>query len=254
MRGAALVAIVLAAGCGKQVNPLYCMNHPEDTQLCHGDARAADAGKMDAPPDTPPGYFDVGGSITGLMGTGAVLQNNGGDDLPINAGATSFVFSGLLMTGQTYSVGVLTQPLGQMCSVTMGSGTVANANVRSVVVTCVQGPDPGVTCGGTVCDLGSAKPDCCYGASTCGTTTSCTTPMACDDLYDCAGTANTECCAYLNPGSQPKNAVCTTASTCAMAAHGAEVLCDPANGDADCTALGKQCMPAQHWSGYHSCQ
>ena len=37
-------------------------------------------------------HFTVGGSITGLAGSGLVLQNNGGDDLHLDSGGNGFAF------------------------------------------------------------------------------------------------------------------------------------------------------------------
>ena len=86
---------------------------------------------------TPPATYTIGGTITGLTGTGLVLQDNGGDNLTVSANATSFAFSTAVKSGAQYSVSVLTQPVGQSCTVTGGSGT-ATANVTSVSVACVQ--------------------------------------------------------------------------------------------------------------------
>ena len=82
-----------------------------------------------------PGYaveVDVGG----LSGTGLVLQNNGGDDLAIAADGLH-AFSTLLADGSAYDVTVATQPTDppQTCTVTNGSGTIAEASV-TVDVTC----------------------------------------------------------------------------------------------------------------------
>ena len=41
----------------------------------------------------PPSSFKIGGTISGLSGSGLVLQNNGGDNLSVSAGATSFTFA-----------------------------------------------------------------------------------------------------------------------------------------------------------------
>ncbi len=41
---------------------------------------------------TTTGAFTIGGGITGLSASGLVLQNNGGDNLSVPSGATSFVF------------------------------------------------------------------------------------------------------------------------------------------------------------------
>jgi hypothetical protein len=80
----------------------------------------------------------VGGSVSGLSGSGLVLQNNGGDDLGISVNG-DFTFATALASGETYNVTVLVQPSSpnQVCSVTNGSGTMANADVTDVSVTCV---------------------------------------------------------------------------------------------------------------------
>ena len=83
--------------------------------------------------------FTMGGTISGLSGTGLVLQDNGGDNLSISASG-SFTFKTSLASGAKYAVTVLTQPTGpaQTCTVTNGSGT-ASANVTTVQVTCTTG-------------------------------------------------------------------------------------------------------------------
>jgi len=84
------------------------------------------------------GSFTVGGAVSGLTGSGLVLQNNGGNNLPIAADGP-FTFSTAIASGATYAVTVLTQPTNpsQTCTVTKGSGTVAAANVTDVGVACV---------------------------------------------------------------------------------------------------------------------
>jgi hypothetical protein len=93
--------------------------------------------------------FTVGGTVTGLSGTGLVLQNNGADNLTITANG-AFTFATAIVSGGAYSVTVLTQPSAEMCTVTGGSGTVS-ANVTSVAVAC--GPPLGDTIGGTISGL-----------------------------------------------------------------------------------------------------
>ena len=93
--------------------------------------------------------FTIGGNVTGLTGTGLVLQDNGGDNLSISgAGNVPFTFATSLAAGSTYNVTVKTQPSGQACTVTNGTGT-ANANVTNVTVTCAAT----YTIGGTVTGL-----------------------------------------------------------------------------------------------------
>ncbi len=81
----------------------------------------------------------VSGTVTGLAGSGLVLQLNGGGDLAV-AGNGSFTFDGTLSYGDTYAITVAQQPTqpAQICSVTNdGSGTVAGADIGDVAVNCV---------------------------------------------------------------------------------------------------------------------
>jgi hypothetical protein len=87
--------------------------------------------------------YTVGGTVTGLTGTGLVLRNNGGDNLNVSADAGSdvdFTFDTEITDGLTYSVTVYTQPTSpvQTCNVSggSGSGTIAGANVTSVTIIC----------------------------------------------------------------------------------------------------------------------
>jgi hypothetical protein len=95
--------------------------------------------------------YTIGGTISGLSGTGLVLQNNGGNNLPVSAGATSFTFSTAIASGGIYGVTVLTQPTNpnQTCLVTSGSGLLSG-NVTNVSVTCTTNT---YTIGGTVINL-----------------------------------------------------------------------------------------------------
>jgi hypothetical protein len=80
----------------------------------------------------------IGGVVTGLTGSGLVLQDNGGDDLSVT-GAGSFTFATAIAYGGGYAVTVLTQPAGQTCTVTQGSGPATQA-VTSVAVACANIP------------------------------------------------------------------------------------------------------------------
>ena len=85
--------------------------------------------------------YTIGGTISGLSGTGLVLQDNFGNNLSVSAGATSFTFTTAIASGGTFIVTVFSQPSNpaQPCEVTAGArGMVASANVTSVVVTCTN--------------------------------------------------------------------------------------------------------------------
>jgi len=81
--------------------------------------------------------FTIGGTVSGLLGAGLMLQNNGGNDLAIG-GNGAFTFTTSILSGATYAVTEFTQPSGpvQSCNVTSGSGTVGAGNVTSIGVNC----------------------------------------------------------------------------------------------------------------------
>lgn len=82
--------------------------------------------------------YTVGGTVSGLAGSGLVLQNNAGDDLAVGADG-GFTFGSAMESGETYNVTVLTQPASplQSCTVTDGSGTVGGNDVTNVQVACI---------------------------------------------------------------------------------------------------------------------
>src|SRR5215469_11712950 len=82
------------------------------------------------------GTFTVGGSVSGLSGT-VVLQDNGGDNLSLSANG-AFTFATALPGGTAYNVTVKTNPTGQTCSVSNGSGTIGSANITNVTVSCAN--------------------------------------------------------------------------------------------------------------------
>src|SRR5580704_7224246 len=81
--------------------------------------------------------YTISGTVTGVTGTGLVLQDNGGNDLTVSANATSFSFTTPVASGGVYSVTVFTQPADSTCTVNNGDGK-AMANVSNVSVTCSQ--------------------------------------------------------------------------------------------------------------------
>lgn len=80
--------------------------------------------------------YTIGGTISGLSGS-VVLQNNLGDELTVSANG-SFTFATSAITGDGYSVTVLTDPVGKICTPSNASGTVSGADVTSVTITCVN--------------------------------------------------------------------------------------------------------------------
>jgi hypothetical protein len=100
--------------------------------------------------------FSIGGNVSGLVGTGLILQNSSDSEQlaisPAN-GNQAFTFTKLVATGTAYTVSIFGEPTGptQTCVVTPGTGSgTATSNVTTVAITC-----PAVTysVGGTVVGL-----------------------------------------------------------------------------------------------------
>ncbi|MCK4704062.1 MAG: thrombospondin type 3 repeat-containing protein [Gammaproteobacteria bacterium] len=81
-------------------------------------------------------YYTLGGTVSGLVGSGMFLQNNSGDDLSITNNG-SFTFSTSILSGGTYSVTVKTQPFAQNCTVTNAIGT-TNGDISNISVSCTE--------------------------------------------------------------------------------------------------------------------
>ncbi len=94
--------------------------------------------------------YAISGTISGLTTSGLVLQNNGSDDLALSSGSTSFQFSTPVASGGSYSVTVATQPTGQTCTVSNGSGSNVTSTVSNVSITCSTNT---YTVGGTISGL-----------------------------------------------------------------------------------------------------
>ncbi|MCW5650238.1 MAG: hypothetical protein KIS62_10865 [Ramlibacter sp.] len=78
----------------------------------------------------------VGGTLSGLATGATVVLSNGTVLLPLTANGT-FAFPGTQASGTAYSVVVSTQPSGQACTVTNGSGLAVTGVMAQVTVTCV---------------------------------------------------------------------------------------------------------------------
>jgi hypothetical protein len=136
MNGAFTFATPVASGATYAVT--VATNPAAPTQTCvvtNGAGTVTNAAVTDVVVTCTTNRYTVGGTINGLAGT-VVLRNNGGNDLTRTANG-AFTFTTTVASGQPYAVTVFTQPSGQTCSVSAGSGTVTNAAITNVVVTCV---------------------------------------------------------------------------------------------------------------------
>jgi hypothetical protein len=77
----------------------------------------------------------LGGTVSGLTGSGLALAN-GSDVVSVAANATTFSFTNRITLDAAYGVTILTQPAGQTCTVTNGSGKMGSVDITSVQVSC----------------------------------------------------------------------------------------------------------------------
>ncbi len=140
----------IASGSAYKVSVMTQPSSPTQNCVVAGGSGTANANITTVSVTCTTVTYTVGGTVSGLVGTGLKLQNNGGDTLPVTANGT-FTFATPLDSGSAYAVSVMTQPSGptQNCVVASGSGT-ANANITTVSVTCTT---VSYSIGGTVSGL-----------------------------------------------------------------------------------------------------
>lgn len=133
--------------------------------------------------------YTIGGTVSGLAGSGLVLQQNGGDNLAVGADGT-FTFATPIDDGANYSVTVFAQPgnPAQTCTVENGSGIVAGANVDSVAVSCTTDIDDRIFADGFEAAAGGG------GSATLAQTTD-TTPVS----------QNSVACSHSSDGTTTEN-------------------------------------------------
>ncbi len=102
---------------------------------CGGGSGGSAAGPV------PVSTHSIGGTVTGLSGSGLVLQDNAGDTLSVPADG-SFSFATPIAGGNGYAVTVESQPSSpaQVCTVAGAVGTVGEGNVTDVAVACAAPP------------------------------------------------------------------------------------------------------------------
>ena len=99
----------------------------------------------------------VGGTLTGLTsGISVVLSLNGGNDLTLTTNG-AFNFAATIPSGQTFTVLVKTQPIGQTCTVVNGSGTLV-ASTTNVGINCVINTPAGLL----ISEVSSCPTDACW--------------------------------------------------------------------------------------------
>ena len=79
--------------------------------------------------------FTVSGTVLNHGGS-MTLQNAGENDLVVPSGATTFMFTAPVASGDDYDVEVSVPPTNGACLVTHGMGTITDANVSDVEIEC----------------------------------------------------------------------------------------------------------------------
>ncbi|WP_213956526.1 beta-propeller fold lactonase family protein [Variovorax sp. dw_954] len=135
--GSITVALALPEGLSYNVTVKSQPANP--AQLCTVNGGSGTVGKddvVDVAVVCSTSSFNVSGSVTGLEGSGLVLQNNAGDNIPV--AASGLVDFGEIASGANYAVTVKTQPSNplQTCSVNNGTGTVSDVAISDVAVIC----------------------------------------------------------------------------------------------------------------------
>ncbi len=82
--------------------------------------------------------YSIGGSVTGLRGSGLVV-GSGSDRVSVNANG-GFKFATTIASGSAYDISIITQPANptQTCTIVNGTGTVSAGNVIDVGVACAD--------------------------------------------------------------------------------------------------------------------
>jgi trimeric autotransporter adhesin len=237
-------AQTLAPGTLYDVTVATQPSYPPRSQTCtvtNGSGTMGNANVTDVNVSCMTRSYTVGGNVVGSLGP-IVLNNNGGDQITVNAAGT-FVFPMAVTSGNTYSVTVATPPSGQTCTVAKGSGTMANGNVNDVVVNCNQG----ILCDGKYCALGTQE--CCYSNNTYTCADKCagggTSPIRCDSANDCG--TGLVCCGILTSGVVD-TVYCANASSCVAPRF---LFCDP--NESNPCPNGGTCVATDVPPGYYRC-
>lgn len=92
-----------------------------------------------------PTQITISGSVTGLTTSGLILQNNGSDDISVNANG-NFSFPQKVLPGNTYSVTIKAQPTDSIpsvindqiftCDIANATGTAGQTNISNIAVSC----------------------------------------------------------------------------------------------------------------------
>ena len=157
----------------------------------------------------------VGGNVAGLnAGQSTTLQNNSSDNLTVTANG-AFTFATALASLAPFSVTVMTQPVGQTCSVTNGTGVIPTdgSTANLVVVSCVLSS----SIGGTVTGLAPGTSVTLNGAGT-------QVALAQNGVFAIPGLLVAGTAYEVTVATQPAGQTCTIVNPTGSAADGVEAM------------------------------
>ena len=79
----------------------------------------------------------IGGTVTGLTAAGLELNNGSDDRVAVASAATSYAFPSKVEFGKSYSITILKQPAGLVCSLVNQVGVIGDIDVTTANVNCV---------------------------------------------------------------------------------------------------------------------
>jgi hypothetical protein len=150
------------------------------------------------------GDATLSGSLSGLApGLSVALQVNAANDITLT-GNQAFSFPSTVSSNRGYKVSVLTQPVGQTCSIPNGSGYVDSTgnNVSGIAVACVSGS----TLYGTVTGLAAG------GSVTLNNNGAALLAVSANGAYGFPGTLAPGSAYAVTVGTQPAGQICSVAN------------------------------------------
>ncbi len=167
------------------------------------------------------GDATLSGSLSGLApGLSIALQVNAANDITLTSDQT-FSFPSTLTSNRGYKVSLVTQPVGQTCSIANGNGFVDSTgnNVSGIAITCVSG----LTIFGTVSGLAAGV------SVTLGNNGAALLPVSVNGAYGLPGTVASGSAYAVTVSTQPAGQICSvtnaTGTMGSSAAVGVDVSC-----------------------------
>jgi endoglucanase len=116
--------------------PTQAQNTAQTCTVTNGTGTVSNANINDVVISCAPNEYAIGGTVSGLTGTGLTVQTNGGDAAPLSTNG-SHIFA-TQVSGSSYAIRVLNQPSNpaQTCTVSGGSGTVEASDISDIAITC----------------------------------------------------------------------------------------------------------------------